>query len=108
MGDVKVPAHAYWGAQTQRAVENFSVSELRIPVSLVRALGQVKQSAASVNGALGLLEAPIARAIEQAAEEMAQGKWDAHFPIDVFQTGSGTSWNMNANEIGRASCRVRV
>ena len=99
MGDVKVPAHAYWGAQTQRAVENFSVSELRIPVSLVRALGQVKQAAASVNGALGLLEPPIAQAIVRAAEEMAQGKWDAHFPIDVFQTGSGTSWNMNANEV---------
>ena len=99
MGDVKVPAGAYWGAQTQRAVENFSVSDLRIPVSLVRALGQVKQAAASVNGALGLLEAPIAQAIVRAAEEVAQGKWDAHFPIDVFQTGSGTSWNMNANEV---------
>ena len=99
MGDVKVPSDAYWGAQTQRAVENFSVSDLKIPVALVRALGQVKQAAAAANGALGLLEPPIADAIGKAAEEVAQGKWDAHFPIDVFQTGSGTSWNMNANEV---------
>jgi fumarate hydratase class II len=99
MGDVKVPAGAYWGAQTQRAVENFSVSELRIPATLVHALGQVKHAAAVVNGALGLLDPKIADAVSRAAEEMAQGKWDAHFPIDVFQTGSGTSWNMNANEV---------
>jgi len=99
MGEVEVPAGAYWGAQTQRAVENFSVSDLRIPVSLIRALGQVKQASASVNGALGLLEPRIAQAIERAAGEVAEGKWDAHFPVDVFQTGSGTSWNMNANEV---------
>ncbi|MGO9311060.1 MAG: class II fumarate hydratase [Spirochaetia bacterium] len=99
MGEVKVPAGAYWGAQTQRAVENFSVSELRIPVALVRALGQVKHAAAAVNGALGLLEPRVAEAIGKAAEEMARGKWDDQFPIDVFQTGSGTSWNMNANEV---------
>ena len=99
MGDVKVPQDAYWGAQTQRAVDNFSVSPLRIPVALIRALGQVKQAAALVNGALGLLEPKIAQAIGQAAGEVAEGKWDAHFPIDVFQTGSGTSWNMNANEV---------
>ncbi|HTO23609.1 MAG TPA: class II fumarate hydratase, partial [Spirochaetia bacterium] len=99
MGDVKVPSGAYWGAQTQRAVDNFSVSPLRIPVALIRALGQVKRAAASVNGALGLLEPRISKALEQAAGEMADGKWDAHFPIDVFQTGSGTSWNMNANEV---------
>ena len=99
MGEVRVPSHAYWGAQTQRAVENFSVSDLRIPVPLVRALGLVKQAAASVNGSLGLLEPPVAQAIERAAQEMAEGKWDGHFPIDVFQTGSGTSWNMNANEV---------
>ena len=88
MGDVKVPAGAYWGAQTQRAVENFSVSDLRIPVPLVRALGLVKQVAAIVNGELGLLEPRIAEAVGRAAGEMAEGKWDAHFPIDVFQTGS--------------------
>jgi fumarate hydratase class II len=99
MGEVKVPANAYWGAQTQRAVENFSVSDLRIPVPLIRALGQVKQAAASANGALGLLEPRIAQAIESAAREVAEGKWDGHFPIDVFQTGSGTSWNMNVNEV---------
>src|SRR5271169_5155561 len=99
MGDVKVPAGAYWGAQTQRAVENFSVSDLRIPVALLRALGQVKHAAAAVNGALGLLEPRIAEAIGTAAAEMAQGKWDDQFPIDVFQTGSGTSWTMNANEV---------
>ena len=99
MGDVKVPGGAYWGAQTQRAVENFSVSDLRIPVPLVRALGLVKQVAAIVNGELGLLEPRIAEAVGRASGEMAEGKWDAHFPIDVFQTGSGTSWNMNANEV---------
>jgi fumarate hydratase class II len=99
LGEVKVPSTAYWGAQTQRAVENFSVSDLKIPVSLVRALGQVKQAAAVVNGALGLLEPRIADAIGRAAKEVADGKWDEHFPIDVFQTGSGTSWNMNANEV---------
>src|SRR5208283_5254979 len=99
MGDVKVPAGAYWGAQTQRAVENFSVSDLRIPVPLIRALGLVKQVAAKVNGELGLLEPKIADAVGRAAAEMAAGKWDAQFPIDVFQTGSGTSWNMNANEV---------
>jgi fumarate hydratase, class II len=99
MGEVRVPAGAYWGAQTQRAVDNFSVSPLRIPVALIRALGQVKQASASVNGALGLLEPRVAEAVEKASAEVAEGKWDEHFPIDVFQTGSGTSWNMNANEV---------
>jgi fumarate hydratase, class II len=99
MGEVKVPGWAFWGAQTQRAVENFSVSPLRIPVPLVRALGLVKRVSAVVNGELGLLEATTADAIARAAQEVAEGKWDAHFPIDVFQTGSGTSWNMNANEV---------
>ncbi len=99
MGEVKVPSWACWGAQTQRAVENFSVSDLRIPVPLIRALGIVKGAAATVNGRLGLLEPRIAGAIARAAQEVADGAWDAHFPIDVFQTGSGTSWNMNANEV---------
>jgi fumarate hydratase, class II len=99
MGEVKVPAAAAWGAQTQRAVENFSVSDLRIPVALIRALGLVKQAAAEVNGSLGLLPAKVAEAIAAAAAEVRAGSWDAHFPIDVFQTGSGTSWNMNANEV---------
>jgi fumarate hydratase, class II len=99
MGEVRVPGWAYWGAQTQRAVENFSVSDLRIPTPLVRALGLVKQVSAIANGELGLLEPRVAEAIAIAAKEVVDGKWDAHFPIDVFQTGSGTSWNMNANEV---------
>jgi fumarate hydratase class II len=99
MGEVKVPASACWGAQTQRAVENFSVSDLRIPVALIRALGLVKQASAEVNGSLGLLEPRVAQAIATAAAEVRAGTWDAHFPVDVFQTGSGTSWNMNANEV---------
>ncbi|MGA2763669.1 MAG: class II fumarate hydratase [Spirochaetia bacterium] len=99
LGNVKVPSWAYWGAQTQRAVENFSVSDLRIPVPLIRALGIVKEVAAEANGGLGLIDKPLADAIAKAAREMAEGQWNAHFPIDVFQTGSGTSWNMNANEV---------
>ncbi len=99
LGDVKVPSWAYWGAQTQRAVDNFSVSDLRIPAPLIKALGLVKEMAAEVNHGLGLLDEPIAKAIMQAAREMAEGNWNDHFPIDVFQTGSGTSWNMNANEV---------
>ena len=99
LGDVRVPDWAYWGAQTQRAVDNFSVSDLRIPVSIIRALGVVKEAAAEVNRDLGLIEKPVADAIAKAAREMADGAWDKHFPIDVFQTGSGTSWNMNANEV---------
>jgi fumarate hydratase class II len=99
MGEVKVPSWACWGAQTQRAVENFSVSDLRIPVPLIRALGIVKGTAAAVNGKLGLLEPGVTDAIVKAAQEVSEGAWDGHFPIDVFQTGSGTSWNMNANEV---------
>ena len=99
MGEVKVPSWACWGAQTQRAVENFSVSDLRIPVPLIRALGIVKGTAAAVNKELGLLEPRVCDAIVKAAQEMSEGAWDGHFPIDVFQTGSGTSWNMNANEV---------
>jgi fumarate hydratase class II len=99
LGNVKVPSWAYWGAQTQRAVDNFSVSDLRIPVSLIRALGIVKEVAAEVNQGLGLIDKGLAGAVMQAAREMAEGRWNDHFPIDVFQTGSGTSWNMNANEV---------
>jgi fumarate hydratase class II len=99
MGEVRVPANAYWGAQTQRAVENFTVSEARIPKSLIRALALVKKHAAVVNGELGLLDQRLAGAIEKAAAEIEEGRWDEHFPIDVFQTGSGTSWNMNVNEV---------
>jgi fumarate hydratase class II len=99
MGEVKVPADAYYGASTQRAVENFPVSGAPLPPALIHALGLVKAAAARVNRELGLLDAAKAGAIEKAAMEVAEGRWDAHFPVDVFQTGSGTSTNMNANEV---------
>ncbi len=99
MGTVRVPQDAYYGAQTMRAVQNFPISELRIPSAGIRALGLIKKHAAIANRELGVLDAGIADAIEQAATEMVDGSFDAHFPVDVFQTGSGTSWNMNANEI---------
>jgi fumarate hydratase class II len=99
MGEVEIPSWAYWGAQTQRAVMNFAISDRRIPTPMIRALGLIKRYVATVNGELGLIEGDLVRAIEEAAEEVIEGKWDNHFPIDVFQTGSGTSWNMNANEI---------
>lgn len=99
MGELEVPAQALWGAQTQRAVENFPVSGRRLPRSFIRALGLIKQSAAAANAKLGLLEEPVARAIAESAAEVARGEHDAHFPIDIFQTGSGTSTNMNANEV---------
>ena len=99
LGEVAVPAWAYWGAQTQRAVANFPVSGERIPVGLVRALGLVKRAAAVANRDLGELPADLADAVAVAAAEVAAGRWDEHFPVDVFQTGSGTSWHMNANEV---------
>lgn len=99
MGEVQIPSWAYWGAQTQRAVENFDVSAHRIPTAMIRALALVKKHAARVNGRLGLIDEKIAEAIQKAATEVYEGHWDDHFPIDVFQTGSGTSWNMNTNEL---------
>ena len=99
MGALEVPADALWGAQTQRAVTNFPVSGLRMPRQFIRALGLIKWAAASVNHDLELLPADRADAIQSAALEVAQGDHDAHFPVDVFQTGSGTSSNMNANEV---------
>lgn len=99
LGEVRVPADALYGAQTQRAIENFPVSGIRFPRVFIRALGMIKGAAAEVNRELGLLDEQRARAIQQAAEEVAEGKWDEHFPIDIFQTGSGTSTNMNANEV---------
>ena len=99
MGEMKVPSDALYGPQTQRAVENFPISGEPLPPRFVHALGTVKAAAARVNSALGLLPAEVAKAIESAAQEVASGKWDAEFPIDVFQTGSGTSTNMNANEV---------
>lgn len=99
MGEVKVPDWAYWGAQTQRAIDNFAVSGLRMPPPLIAALGLIKKYAAEANRDLGLLDPRLAEAIARAAEEVADGKWNEHFPVDVFQTGSGTSTNMNANEV---------
>jgi fumarate hydratase class II len=99
MGEIRVPADALYGAQTQRAVENFPVSGLRLPRGFVRALGLIKAAAAQANGILGRLDPDTARAIVVAAEEIANGEHDEHFPVDVFQTGSGTSTNMNTNEV---------
>jgi fumarate hydratase, class II len=99
MGDVRVPSSAKWRATTQRAVENFPISGLTLDPAQIRALGMIKAAAARANRELGVLDAEVADAIEAAAEEVARGRWDAEFPIDVFQTGSGTSSNMNANEV---------
>ena len=99
MGEMRVPASAYYGAQTQRAVENFAVSERRFPRPFIRALGLIKQAAAETNQELGLLPAELAGAICHAAQEVIEGRLDAHFVLDIFQTGSGTSTNMNANEV---------
>ena len=98
-GELRVPADALYGATTQRAVENFPISGLPMPGAFLRALGLVKAAAAEANGELGLLPKSMAKAIAKAAREVAEGQHDAHFPIDVFQTGSGTSSNMNANEV---------
>jgi fumarate hydratase class II len=99
LGPVRVPASALYGAQTQRAVENFPVSGLRLPRRLIRALALIKKAAAEVNRETGVLPAELADAIARAASEVAEGQHDQHFPLDVFQTGSGTSSNMNANEV---------
>lgn len=99
MGEVRVPAGALFGAQTQRAVDNFPISGQGLPKAMIRALGLVKLACARSNAALGLLDDTLAQAIEQAARAVANGEHDREFPIDVFQTGSGTSSNMNANEV---------
>jgi fumarate hydratase class II len=99
MGELQVPAAALWGAQTQRAVQNFPISGRPMPRAFIRAVALVKAAAARANSGLGLLDAEFARVIVEAADEVAAGKHDAQFPIDVFQTGSGTSTNMNANEV---------
>ena len=99
MGEVRVPAHALWRAQTQRAVENFPISGRGLERAQIRALGLVKGACARVNGKLGVLSGELSEAIAVAADEVAAGGHDEHFPIDVFQTGSGTSSNMNANEV---------
>src|ERR1700704_3115516 len=99
MGEVKVPSSAYYGASTERARENFPISNLRLPRRFIRALAQIKGAAALVNAELGLLETRLANPIQQAAEEVEEGKFDKDFVVDVFQTGSGTSTNTNANEV---------
>jgi fumarate hydratase class II len=99
MGEVKIPAGMLYGAQTQRAIENFPVSGIVFPRVFIFAVGMIKEAAASVNSALELLDKERAALIMEAAREVQEGKWDAHFPLDVFQTGSGTSTNMNANEV---------
>ncbi|MGW0996070.1 class II fumarate hydratase [Streptomyces sp. NPDC002520] len=99
MGEVRVPADAKWRAQTQRAVENFPISGQRLEHAHIEALARIKAAAAKVNAELGVLDADTAEAIADAAGEVAAGRWDEHFPVDVFQTGSGTSSNMNTNEV---------
>lgn len=99
MGPVRVPEEAYYGAQTQRAIENFPVSGWRFGREFIYALGLIKYASVKVNAELDLLGKRIARAIEKASEEMIEGRWDEQFVVDVFQTGSGTSTNMNANEV---------
>ena len=99
MGEIQVPIGALYGAQTQRAINNFSVSGIQLPTEMIAALGLIKKSAAQVNAELGLLDKPRSRTIQQSAEEVIGGKLNDHFPIDIFQTGSGTSSNMNVNEV---------
>ena len=108
MGELSVPSGALWDAQTQRAVVNFPISGLRMPRQFIRALGLIKWAAAATHDDLGLMPAELADAIKSAAIEVAEGRHDEHFPVDVFQTGSGTSSNMNANEvIANLASRVR-
>jgi len=99
LGEMKVPTDALWGAQTQRAVENFPISDLRFPREFIAAMGMIKKAAAETNMELGLLDPEIGRAIVAAADEVIRGELDRHFVLDVFQTGSGTSTNMNTNEV---------
>ena len=98
-GPVEIPADCYWGAQTQRALGVFEIGEERFPTCLVHAFGLQKLAAARANRSLGTLELPLADAIEAAAREVWEGRFDGHFPLPVWQTGSGTQTNMNANEV---------
>src|SRR5215831_17222120 len=99
MGEIQVPADAYYGAQTARAVENFPISELRFPRRFIAAIGLVKWACAEVNFGLGLIDEQREKLIKQAAQEVVDGKLDDQFVVDIFQTGSGTSTNMNCNEV---------
>ncbi|WP_433467255.1 class II fumarate hydratase [Spirillospora sp. CA-128828] len=108
MGEVRVPAAARWRAQTQRAVENFPISGRGLEAAHIAALGRIKAAAAVVNAELGVLDEDLAGAIAEAAREVADGRWNDQFPIDVFQTGSGTSSNMNANEVVATLAQERL
>src|SRR3712207_1515947 len=99
LGEMRVPADALYGAQTQRAVENFPISGIRFPRRFIHALGTIKKACAQANAEMGLLDSNIAGAIVRAADEVIEGRLDAQFVLDIFQTGSGTSSNMNANEV---------
>src|SRR5207253_7763855 len=99
IGELQVPAAAYYGIQTARAVENFPISALRFPRPMLRALGLIKRAAAQVNEDLGFLDPKLAKGIRAAAQEVVEGRLDEQFPVDIFQTGSGTSSNMIANEV---------
>jgi fumarate hydratase class II len=99
MGEMKVPADAYYGAQTGRAVENFPISDLRFPRGFIAAMGLIKWGCAEINFGLGLLDEKKEKLVKQAAQEVIEGKLDAQFVVDIFQTGSGTSTNMNTNEV---------
>jgi len=104
MGEMQVPRDAMYGASTARAVENFPVSGIRFPREFIKALGNIKKAAAGVNEALGKLDGQRAQLVSQAASELAEGQWDEHMVLDIFQTGSGTSTNMNANEVIAHRC----
>jgi len=107
MGEMQVPAEALYGAQTARAVENFPISNLWFPRQFIRALGLIKKHAAIANESLNLLPQAVSEAIQKSAQEVIDGKWDSHFVVDIFQTGSGTSTNMNANEvIANRACEI--
>ncbi|MCF8044868.1 MAG: class II fumarate hydratase, partial [Desulfarculaceae bacterium] len=99
LGEVVVPGNAYWGAGTRRALDNFPVSGIRFDIEFIRAVALIKRCAARVNRNTGLLEKQAADAVIRAAEEVMEGKFDDQFPLDIFQTGSGTSTNMNVNEV---------
>jgi fumarate hydratase, class II len=108
MGEMQVPAWALWGASTQRAVENFPVSGRPVPPEVIHAFGHLKAACAKVNRDLGKLLPGVADAIIEASNEVARGEHDRHFPVDIYQTGSGTSTNMNANEVIAALATRRV
>ena len=99
LGSIEVEASRYWGAQTERAIRNFSIGWERQPVAIIHALGLIKRAAAEVNVALGRLDPSVGHVIAEAAREVAEGRLDDHFPLVVWQTGSGTQTNMNANEV---------